>query len=109
MSPYEPLIDGPEDDWAEHIEDVESRTVPLPAELATLLQRVQDRLLDLAADVPLAALRAVAALERATKRAAGIAACNAKDDELSDEVIGTALGLAADKAGSRLIHYALRH
>ncbi|WP_330300303.1 hypothetical protein [Streptomyces sp. NBC_00503] len=109
VSRYEPVIDGPEGDWDEHIEDVESRTVQLPAELATLLQRVEDHLLDLAADAPLAALRAVAALERATKRAARIAACNAKDDELSDEVIATALGLAADKAGSRLIHYALRH
>lgn len=109
VSLSEPVMDGPEGDWAQHIADVESRTVPLPAELAALLERVEEQLLHLATDAPLAALRAVAALERTTKRAARTAACNAKDDELSDEAIGAALGLAVDKAGSRLIHYALRH
>lgn len=109
ISRYEPVIDGPQDDWEQHVEDVESRTVPLPVELAALLQRVEDQLLNLATDAPLAALRAVAALERTTKRAARNAACNAEADELSAEAIGTGLGLSPDKAGSRLIHYALRH
>lgn len=107
--PYEPVIDGPEDDWEGHIAEVESRTVPLPAELAALLQRLEDQLLDLADEAPLAALKAVAALERATKRAARNAARNARADELSAEAIATGLGLSADRAGSRLTHYALRH
>ncbi|MGW6706122.1 hypothetical protein ACWGDE_14690 [Streptomyces sp. NPDC054956] len=106
---YEPVIDGPEDDWEHHIADVESRTVPLPTELAALLELVEDHLLNLANDAPLAALRAVAALERTTRQAARTAAYHAKDDELTAEAIGTGLGLSPDKADSRLTHYALRH
>ncbi|MFE9796790.1 hypothetical protein ACFYRL_34270 [Streptomyces goshikiensis] len=106
---YEPVIEGPEDDWEHHNADVQSRNVPLPTELATLLEQVKDQLLGLATDVPLAALRAVPALERTTRQAARTAARNAKADELTAEAIGTGLGLSPDTADSRLNHYALRH
>ncbi|MEE1808111.1 hypothetical protein [Streptomyces sp. BE133] len=59
---------GPEHDWDTHITEVQARTVPVPADLTTLLDQVEERLTALVADEPLAALRAVAALERLTER-----------------------------------------
>lgn len=105
---FEPYIDGPQGDWDRHIQEVEARTVPLPAELADLIGRVEERLEALAQQAPVAALKAVAALERATKRVARDAAYMAEADDLSWESIGTGLGLSEKGARSRLTHYTLR-
>ncbi|MCX4632735.1 hypothetical protein [Streptomyces sp. NBC_01443] len=68
---YEPVIEGPQEDWEQHLEEVEARTVPLPAELAELLDRVGEQLNTLAGQAPVAALKAVAALETLTRRLHG--------------------------------------
>ncbi|MER5772522.1 hypothetical protein [Streptomyces sp. NPDC001985] len=100
---------GPRHDWDRHIGEVEARSVPLPAELAGLLERVDGHLASLAEEEPLAALRAVAALERTTWRAGRSAARNTEVDEVPWDAVGTALGLTESAARSRLTGYLLRH
>lgn len=107
--PHDTDTEGPHDDWVQHIEHVSDRSVPLPVTLEGLLLEVDQQLTALAADAPLAALRAVAALERTTKRIGREAAYRAEADELSWETIGKALGLTEKDARSRLINYSLRH
>ncbi|MGW3009475.1 hypothetical protein ACWC9R_11645 [Streptomyces sp. NPDC001219] len=99
---------GPYEDWMAHLDEVESRSVPLPLELADLLDKLEEQLSTLADQAPLAALKAVAALERTTGRAGREAACAAEADAESWDAIGTALGLTAKDARSRLTHYYLR-
>jgi hypothetical protein len=105
-------ISGPHDDWARHIDEVESRSVPLPVGLEELLERVDEQLSALAADAPLAALKAVAALERTAVRIGREAAYGAEADaeggEVSWEAIGRALGLTEEDARSRLFSYGRR-
>ncbi|MFG2895229.1 hypothetical protein [Streptomyces sp. NPDC048248] len=101
-------ISGPRDDWAQHIADVEARSVPLPSEVDDLLEQLANQLDALTTDAPLAALKAVAALERLTGRVGRQAAFAAEAEELSWEVIGGALGLTEKDARSRLTHYSLR-
>jgi len=105
-------ISGPHDDWRRHVEEVESRSVPLPASLEDLLGRLEDQLSALAGDAPLAALKAVAALERTAARIGRQATYNALADDDSEqageppwEAIGTALGLTGKDARSRLYRY----
>ncbi|MFI0717384.1 hypothetical protein ACH4SK_43950 [Streptomyces inhibens] len=100
---------GPYEAWKEHIGEVESRSVPLPTQLAHLLERVDEQLSALADQAPLAALKAVAALERTTGRVGREAAHTAKADETSWETIGQALGLPPKDARARLTRYSLRH
>ncbi|MEU3752967.1 hypothetical protein AB0H17_09425 [Streptomyces olivoreticuli] len=103
---------GPRDDWEQHISEVRTRSVPLPVELEDLLKRVEEQLDALAMEAPVAALKAVAALERTTGRISRNAADNAQADErageLSWEAIGTALGLNEKDARSRLNRYSFR-
>lgn len=66
------------------------------------------RLDTLADAAPLAALRAVAALERTTQRAGRMAANYVFTDDPTEERAGPALGISPDKARSRLAHYGLR-
>ncbi|ARF59117.1 hypothetical protein [Streptomyces gilvosporeus] len=99
---------GPRDDRAQHIADVESRSVPLPSEVEDLLHRLEDQLDALAAGAPLAALKAVAALERLVGRIGREAASAVESDEPSWETIGRALGLTAKEARSRLTRVSLR-
>ncbi|MFH7596781.1 hypothetical protein WDV06_17025 [Streptomyces racemochromogenes] len=105
---YDPDIEGPRDDWERHLDEVEARTVPLPAELADLLERVEEQLNRLAGQAPVAALKAVAALERVTRSVARDAAYIAEADDLSWESIGTGLGISEKEARSRLGHYTYR-
>ncbi|MFD0163114.1 hypothetical protein ACFVJH_03020 [Streptomyces decoyicus] len=100
---------GPYEDWEEHIGEVESRSVPLPTELAGLLDRLDEQLSALADQAPLAALKAVAALERTTGRVGREAAYAAEVDAASWEAIGQALGLTEKDARARLTRYSLRH
>jgi hypothetical protein len=99
---------GPESDWDEHIADVEARSVPLPENLVGLLDRLAEELDRLAADAPLAALKAVAILERVTDSVAHRAALTAGAEVLSWDAVATALGLTPQDARARLAHYALR-
>ncbi|MFF5126729.1 hypothetical protein ACFY41_07270 [Streptomyces syringium] len=103
---------GPRGDWEQHISEVRARSVPLPVGLEELLERVEEHLDALAVEAPVAALKAVAALERITGRIGHRAAHHAQADEqageLSWEAIGTALGLSEADARSRLIRYSFR-
>ncbi|WP_405681856.1 hypothetical protein [Streptomyces sp. NBC_00057] len=107
--PYLADTSGPEGDWDTHITEVQARTVPVPADLTVLLDQVEKRLTDLVADEPLAALRAVAVLERLTERVATDAAFSV--DTVDGPQWGTVaqvLGISEQAARSRLTHYALR-
>ncbi|MFD4224673.1 hypothetical protein [Streptomyces griseus] len=106
--PYAYDTTGPEDDWERHVAEVEAGTVPLPDDVAALLAQVQERLDTLADTAPLAALRAVAALERTTQIIGRVAANLASADDPAGERTGPALGITPDKARSRLVHYGLR-
>jgi hypothetical protein len=99
---------GPYEDWAAHIDEVRARSVPLPAGLEELLEQVGSQLTVLVADAPLAALKAVAVVERTAKRIGREAAYNLHADEVSMETIGTALGLTERDAWSRLYRYSRR-
>lgn len=109
--PHRPYLydtSGPEGDWVRHIDDVEARSVPLPDALTVLLEQVEVALERLADDAPLAALRAVAALERTASEVGHRAALTAEADTDSWETIATALGLTEQDAHSRLTRYTLR-
>lgn len=112
VDPHRPHLHdttGPEDDWAQHITDTEARSVPLPDTLTALLRQLEEQLEDLADNAPLAAVRAVAALERTTHDIAQHAARAIEADSTSWPTIATALGLTEQEARSRLTRYALRH
>ncbi|MEU6989283.1 hypothetical protein ABZ953_01285 [Streptomyces sp. NPDC046465] len=98
----------PRADWSQHIADVEAHTVPLPAELTTLLDQLEASLARLSDEAPLAAIKAVDVLERLTKRVAREAAFNAEADGLSDEDLGQALGVPPAEGKARLQGYHLR-
>ncbi|MET9549852.1 hypothetical protein ABZY36_31750 [Streptomyces sp. NPDC006627] len=93
--------------WHQHIADVDARTVPLPTEMAALLEQLDDQLTRLADEAPLAALKAVAVLETLTQQVAPVAAMYAENDGLSDEVLGQGLGVSPSDAKSRLLRYRL--
>lgn len=99
-------------DFDGHIRDLEARSLPLPAAMADLVERLDEQLHDLAADSPLAALKAIAALERITLRVARHAAADAHasadEDELSWETVARTFGTDHDHARARLMHYQLR-
>ncbi|MEV6946683.1 hypothetical protein AB0N07_32890 [Streptomyces sp. NPDC051172] len=97
----------PYEEWLQHIRGVEAQTIPLPSELEELLGRVEEQLYALTDDAPLAALKAVAALERTAKGVSRRAAQYAEADELSWESISRALGLSEEDARSRLLRYSL--
>ncbi|MEV0488333.1 hypothetical protein AB0I69_48010 [Streptomyces sp. NPDC050508] len=93
------------DDWWEHILAVERRTVPLPDELSDLMEQLEERLDTLAETAPVAALKAVAMLERMAGRVGREAAYGARADDVSGEALGKALGLSVNRARSRLDRY----
>ncbi|MEU6016819.1 hypothetical protein ABZ826_23050 [Streptomyces sp. NPDC047515] len=98
---------GPEEDWDQHIAEVDSAAVPVPKDVLALLTQVEERLDALAGDEPLAALRAIATLERAIADAGRTAACHARADARTVTEIGRGLGLPARDARSRLLRYTL--
>ncbi|MFG3531006.1 hypothetical protein ACGF8B_30350 [Streptomyces sp. NPDC047917] len=108
-NPYPFDTSGPEADWDAHITDVQARAVPLPVDLAALLDQVETRLTAPAADQPLAAIRAAATLERMTRRAAAAAAYSLDTVDGPDwDGVAMALGVGRRTARSRLTRYALR-
>ncbi|WP_369188383.1 hypothetical protein [Streptomyces sp. R08] len=90
------------DDWWEHIHAVERRTIPLPEELSGLLEQLEERLDALAESAPVAALKAVAMLERMAGRVGKEAAYGVQADGVSGEALGKALGLSVGSAQERL-------
>ncbi|MEV5877312.1 hypothetical protein AB0L75_24365 [Streptomyces sp. NPDC052101] len=107
--PYEYDTSGPYEDWAQHIAEVEARSVPLPEDVTDLVGRLDERLNSLADQAPLAALKVVAALERIAENVGRRAASDVQADELSWETVAKALGLTEDDARARLFHYSFRH
>jgi hypothetical protein len=105
---YELDVSAAYGDWSEHIDAVDRQTVPLPDEVADMMEQLETRLFALAEQAPVAALKAVAALERLTGDVGREAAHAVQADELSSETIGKALGISAAKARSRLTGYLLR-
>lgn len=103
----EPDVDelGPYKDWQRHIEEVESGTVPLPADFENLLKRLEKRLNGLESDSPLAALRAVAAVERVTRRVGWQVAFDVDPDQVPWDEMGKALGISGNALYSRLRSY----
>ncbi|MFF3500155.1 hypothetical protein [Streptomyces sp. NPDC003247] len=105
--PYD-LDTGPaHGDWVEHLRAVERRTVPLPDELTDLIERLEHHLVTLVDQAPVAALRAVTALERLLPGIGREAAQAVRDDELSWDSVGTALGIGPERARSLLTRYLL--
>jgi hypothetical protein len=96
---------GPYGDWAEHVREVHGRTVPVPDVLADLLQRLDERLGDLANEAPIAALRVVAALERTAKAVGLTAACNVDADEVPWDAVAQQLGISEQEARARVFGY----
>ncbi|MFI9630532.1 hypothetical protein [Streptomyces sp. NPDC052042] len=106
--PYLTDTTGPEHDWNAHITDVQNRTTPVPTELLALLDQAEKHLTTLADENPLAALRAVATLERLTRQTASEAAFSLDTpDGPSWDTVGQALGISEESARSRLTRYAL--
>ncbi|MGW6202525.1 hypothetical protein ACWF9B_02550 [Streptomyces sp. NPDC055089] len=107
-SPEDHDTSGPESDWDQHITEVEARAVPVPEDLAALLAQVDQRLNALASDAPLAALRAIAALERIVAEAGRTAAFHAEADDPAGNAFGPGLGLPERDARARLLRYTTR-
>jgi plasmid stabilization system protein ParE len=106
---YDAETPGPRADWRGHIQQIEARAVPVPEDITELLERLEIRLDKLALDAPAAALRVVAALERAAEQvgenaAIGIQA-DVRGEELTWETVGTALGLPGRAARDTVERY----
>jgi hypothetical protein len=96
---------GPREDWDQHIEEVEAAAIPLPEHIEDLLERLDESLQSLEADSPLAALRAVAAVERIARRIGWQVAFDVDPDDVSWDQMGKALGLSGDQLKRRLVSY----
>jgi len=97
---------GPHRDWEGHLDEVESQALPLPEDVQNLLAQLQQRLSTLEADAPLAALRAVAAVERIARTIGWQVAFDIDPDETPWDEMGKALGLSGNALRSRLHGYA---
>ncbi|MGW7433956.1 hypothetical protein ACWGIN_30995 [Streptomyces sp. NPDC054861] len=107
--PYAYDTSGPERDWERHVDDVQARTVPLPAEVSDLLQQLRQRLERLIDDAPLAAVKAAGELESMAAAIGPVAAYLAvREDDLSWPRVAEALGTTEQEARSRLLHYEYR-
>ncbi|MGW4904268.1 hypothetical protein ACWEO9_14900 [Streptomyces albidoflavus] len=98
----------PLEDWEQHIDEVDAAAAIVTPELLGMIEQFGPGLADLADSERLAALRAVAVLERLTARTARAAAHNLQADGLEGEVVaGGGLGLPAQQARSRVLRYRL--
>lgn len=96
---------GRREDWERHIEEVEAATIPLPADVEELVARLDERLSNLESEAPLAALRAVAAVERVVRRVGWQVAFDVDPDDVPWDQMGKALGLSGNALQSRLMSY----
>lgn len=72
------------------------------------MEQLENQLLRLAEQAPVAALKALSTLERLTRDVGHQAASAAEADELSPETIGKALGISPDRVSAHLLTYRLR-
>ncbi|WP_137991662.1 hypothetical protein [Streptomyces vilmorinianum] len=107
--PHDYDTSAPAGDWEAHLDDVEARTVPLPAEVSDLLHRLRQRLEGLVDDAPLAALKAVNELESIAASVGPSAAFLAvHGDRIPWRRIAEGLGTTEPDARSRLHRYEYR-
>ncbi|WP_145503711.1 hypothetical protein [Streptomyces sp. CFMR 7] len=103
--PYEYDTSGPERDWKRHTEEVLSALVPLPEDLAALLEQVAERVSLLSDREPLVALRAGNILLNDTQMSLRNAARTVERDGTSLSAVGTAVGCTPSQARKRLRTY----
>ncbi|MFF7183114.1 hypothetical protein [Streptomyces sp. NPDC008121] len=107
--PYAYDTSEAERDWESHLEDVEGRSVPLPAEVSDLLHELRRRLEQLVDDAPLAAVKAAGRLEAMAGAVGSPAAYLAvRGAEVSWHQVAEALGTTVEEARSRLLRYEYR-
>ncbi|MFJ4952487.1 hypothetical protein [Streptomyces sp. NPDC088760] len=105
---YELDVSRQRRDWSAHIRAVERRTVPLPDDVTQLLGVLEDKLFGLAEDAPATAPRAVAALDRLTRRSGREAAGLIEEAGVQRwDDLSRALGLGAGRARSLVTRYLL--
>ncbi|MEU9417398.1 hypothetical protein [Streptomyces sp. NPDC048272] len=92
-----------QDDWDRHITAVAATTVPLPAELETLLQNVAEAIERLGQDAPTAALKAARTLELIAGRTAHGPAHDARGQD--PEKVAASLGLNVGDSRALLARY----
>ncbi|MFE7339144.1 hypothetical protein [Streptomyces griseus] len=103
--PYMYSTSGPEADWKAHVAGVEAKLVPLPDDVAELLDKLTDRVSELADHEPLAALRAANLVQRHTQIYASCAARDVQRDTTLLAAAGVALGCSTTQVKSRLRKY----
>ncbi|OEJ35350.1 hypothetical protein BGK67_00215 [Streptomyces subrutilus] len=92
-----------QDDWDRHITAIDATTIPLPAELETLLEAVAEAIERLGQDAPAAALKAARSLELIAGRTAHGPARDARGQD--PEKVAAALGLNVDDSRALLARY----
>ncbi|MEU0690058.1 hypothetical protein [Streptomyces uncialis] len=103
--PHEYDTSGPESDWKQHVNDVESKLVPLPDDVAELLDRLSSRLSELSDSEPLVALRAAGIAQHDAQTFAGSAAMTVRWKGIPLTTVGIALGCDAEQAEARMRAY----
>lgn len=105
QQPYEYDTSGPERDWLQHTEDVRSALVPLPENLAALLDQVNEQVSILSDREPLVALRAANILQQHTRMSQQNAARTIQRDGISPAAVATALGCTPSQTKDQLRTY----
>ncbi|MET8658618.1 hypothetical protein [Streptomyces griseus] len=105
QQPYEYDTSGPESDWLQHTEEVRSALVPLPEDLAALLEQVNEQVSVLSDREPLVALRAANILQQHTRMSQQNAARTIERDGTGPAAVGTALGCTPSQAKDQLRTY----
>ncbi|MGW1116925.1 hypothetical protein ACWD5B_07430 [Streptomyces tanashiensis] len=98
-------VSGPERDWEAHMDDVATRAVPLPDDVADLLQTLRERLDELVDDEPVVVLRTAEKLDAIVADYGPLAARYIAGDSIPRPRLAEALGTTEKAAGSRLTHY----
>ncbi|MFG3343681.1 hypothetical protein ACGF1Z_01300 [Streptomyces sp. NPDC048018] len=98
---------GPKRDWEAHMDLVAARAVPLPDDVAALLDELRARLDTLLDHAPLTALKAADALQGVVASTGPVAALfvSRAAEVLPMARIAELLGMTEQAAGSRLAHY----
>ncbi|KJS56101.1 hypothetical protein VM98_09160 [Streptomyces rubellomurinus subsp. indigoferus] len=102
-----PVAELCEQDWDDHLEDVDRSTLPLPETVACLLRQLEEEIDTLRASSPLAAVRAARKAEVVVQRAVERAARDVGYDMDLDDV-AAALGLDDAEAKQLLIRLGRR-
>ncbi|MFF5970092.1 hypothetical protein ACFY7C_01055 [Streptomyces sp. NPDC012769] len=99
-------VSGPELEWEAHMDEVATRAVPLPEDVAGLLRRLRERLDELVDDAPLPVLKAAGELESVVTFFGPLATrILTRHEEFSLTRAAELLGMTENAAESRLRHY----